>query len=112
MSRTKVDAYRRERKTFLSVWRGEPGLRLNLLNQPCRSGWLRCPDYWFPVNLISLILNLYGQTIEPNKSEAGDMHTRKRRLNPKALWGTIGLVGCLLVPSFSSVSQTKTKKGV
>lgn len=36
------------------------------------------------------------------------MHTRKRHLNRQ----TIGLVGCLLVLSFSSLSQTKTQKRV
>jgi len=40
------------------------------------------------------------------------MHTRKRWLNRKALSATIGLVGCLLVLSFSSLSQTKTQNKV
>lgn len=57
-------------------------------------------------------LNLYRQTNESNKSEDGDMHTRKRRDNRKALWRIIGLVGCLLVLSCSSLSQTKTQKTV
>lgn len=37
------------------------------------------------------------------------MHLRKRLLNGKQWWRTIGLVTCLLVLSFSSLSQTQTR---
>ncbi|HSE21092.1 MAG TPA: hypothetical protein VLB68_05520, partial [Pyrinomonadaceae bacterium] len=40
------------------------------------------------------------------------MHIHKQRLNRGAWWRTIGLVGCLLVLSFSSLSQTKTQNSV
>ena len=40
------------------------------------------------------------------------MHIRKRRLNRKEWWRTIGLGACLLVLSCSSLSQTKTQNNV
>jgi len=112
MSRTKVDAYQRETKTFsLCLARGSLAYGYTIAYQ--RAEWLVCDFLLLVPRQLNIVkIELVWANKRAEYSEAGDMHTHKRWLNRKALWATIGLIGCLLVPSFSSLSQTKTQKGV
>lgn len=110
--RTKVDGDQREAGGSLRPGRGT-WRQVTTICLPAHPKWLIC-DFLVtrsPVNSI-VTVEAAWQTNGSNNAEAGDMHTPKRRVNRKVLWRTIGLMGCLLVLSSSSLSQTKPQNRV